>query len=252
VQSSPPFSINYGIKTGLNKAFIVGNETKEALIREDPRSADLLKPVVRGRDVQAYRVDWAGLWLIDTHNGYLDTARIDVARFPGIKRHLAGFMPALRRRQDRGDTPYNLRSCAYYGEFEKPKILWPEISDEAAFALCREEFFCNNKVYFLTVPSPDDLGYLFAVLSSDVIRWYGRKITVTTGAGAHSWFKYSVAALPIPPRSVAAGSWPALAFPARDEETCRTESPDALGKRKRAIAKLYGLTSQDATLLDSP
>ena len=54
--------------------------------------------------------------------------------------------------------------------------------------------FCNNKVYFLTVPSGDDLLSLFTVLSSDVIRWYGRQITVTTGGGSHSWFKYSVEA----------------------------------------------------------
>ncbi len=246
----PGISINYGIKTGLNKAFIIGNETKEALIREDPRSAELLKPLVRGRDVHAYRVCWAGRWLIDTHNGYGDTGRVDVDRFPGIRRHLHGFMPGLERRQDQGDTPYNLRSCAYYGEFERPKVLWPEISDEAGFALCREQMFCNNKVYFLTAPALDDLLFLFTVLSSGVIRWYGRQITVTTGAGSHSWFKYCVEALPIPPRGK---EWPAMAFVAGDGRAIEPSParPTALAEQNAAVAKLYGLTSQDQALLDS-
>ncbi len=243
-------SIYRGLVTGLNKAFIIGNETKEALIREDPRSAEILKPLVRGRDVHAYRVNWAGLWLIDTHNGYGSTPAVNVEAYPAVRRHLGGFLPALARRQDKGDTPYNLRSCAYHEEFEKPKILWPEISDEAAFALCRQEMFCNNKVYLLTAPSPDDLDYLFSVLSSDVVRWYGRQITVTTGAGAHSWFKYSVAALPIPPRAAAAEILPPLAPPRRDGVARRNECRGALDERKAAIVKLYGLTSQDATLLD--
>ena len=247
----PGISIYRGLVTGLNKAFIVGNETKEALIREDPRSAELLKPIVRGRDIRPYRVDWAELWLIDAHNGYGDTARVDVDRFPAIKRHLDGFMPDLERRQDQGDTPYNLRSCAYYGDFEKPKIFWPEISDEAEFALCRELMFCNNKAYFLTAPSLDELLYLFAVLGSDVIRWYGRQITVTTGAGAHSWFKYSVEALPIPPRGVAEDSWPASALAAREEADRQTASPAAITEQDAALAELYGLSDHDKTLLDS-
>ena len=249
MQSSPPFSINYGIKTGLNKAFIVGNETKEALIREDPRSADLLKPVVRGRDVQAYRVDWAGLWLIDTHNGYLDTARIDVARFPGIKRHLAGFMPALRRRQDRGDTPYNLRSCAYYGEFEKPKLIWIELADRGRFALDRRRLFVEATAFMATSSSADDLTWLCAVLNSAVASWWVRTTAPTSGAGATRWKKVYVETLPLPTASPAAAARVATLVE-RAVRVCDAESQARLQVRiDREVATAYGLGRTELTLL---
>ncbi len=141
----PGISIYRGLVTGLNEAFIIGNETKEALIREDPRAAELLKPIVKGRDVHAYRVDWAGLWLIDTHNGYGDTARVDVDSFPGIRRHLDGFMPDLERRQDQGDTPYNLRSCAYYEKFRQPKLMWRDIPRVLASPTPRVRFSATTR-----------------------------------------------------------------------------------------------------------
>ena len=59
-------AINYGIKTGYNDAFIIDNQTKDALIAEDPRSAEIIKPVLRGRDIQRYQAQWKGLWLIAT------------------------------------------------------------------------------------------------------------------------------------------------------------------------------------------
>ena len=59
-----------GIKTGFNDAFIIDNQTKDALIAQDPRSKEIIKPVLRGRDIQRYRARWADMWLIDTHNGY--------------------------------------------------------------------------------------------------------------------------------------------------------------------------------------
>lgn len=76
-----------GLVTGLNEAFIIGNETKEELIREDPRSAELLKPIVKGRDVHAYRVDWEDLWLIAT----FPAAEVNIDEYPAIRRWLASF-----------------------------------------------------------------------------------------------------------------------------------------------------------------
>ncbi len=62
-------AINYGIKTGYNTAFIVDNATRESLIAEDPKSAEIIKPVLRGQDIQRYRAEWSGWCLINTHNG---------------------------------------------------------------------------------------------------------------------------------------------------------------------------------------
>jgi len=109
-------SIYRGVTTGLNEAFIVDNTTKEALIREDQRSAELLKPLVRGRDIERYAIYWKGLWLIDSHNGGaagLPPIVIDALRYPAIKAHLDQHQPRLSRRYDQGATPYNLRSWSY-------------------------------------------------------------------------------------------------------------------------------------------
>ncbi len=196
----PGISINYGIKTGLNRAFIVDNETKEGLIREDPRSAELLKPLVRGRDVKAWRVDWNGLWLIAT----FPATQVDIDRYPAIRRWLRSFGPRLHQTGEtlapgikaRKKTPhawYELQdSCAYHEDFAKPKLMWPEITELPRFAFCEREVFCNNKVYLLTGgASVEELLYLCDVLNSRVLRWYTRHVMVTTGAGTPSWFKYS-------------------------------------------------------------
>ena len=62
--------INYGIKTRYNAAFIIDDDTRDLIIHEDPRSAEIIKPVLRGRDIRRWRARWARKWLIDTHNGY--------------------------------------------------------------------------------------------------------------------------------------------------------------------------------------
>ena len=83
--------------------------------------------VIRGKDVGQYQVNWAGMWLIDTHNGYGDIPRVDVEKFKAVKRHLDQYYRRLDLRQDQGDTPYNLRSCGYHEEFRKEKIMWKRI-----------------------------------------------------------------------------------------------------------------------------
>lgn len=72
-------TIYRGILTGFNEAFIIDQATKDRLCAEDPKSAEIIKPILRGRDIQRYCPEWAGLWLIKTHNGYKNVARIDVS-----------------------------------------------------------------------------------------------------------------------------------------------------------------------------
>ena len=68
---------------------------------------------MRGRDIRRYQAQWAGMWLIDTHNGFSNVPAIDVNDYPAIKAHLDSFYDRLAKRYDRGNTPYNLRNCAY-------------------------------------------------------------------------------------------------------------------------------------------
>ena len=92
----PDISIYYGIKTGYNPAFVVDDETKASLIAEDAKSSEILKPILRGRDIKRYRAQWAGLWLINAHNGYSGVPPITVDDYPAIKRHLDRFYTVSR------------------------------------------------------------------------------------------------------------------------------------------------------------
>ena len=103
-------SVNRGILTGYNKAFIIDDETRKRLIAADAKSDEIIKPVLRGKDIQRYRAKWANKWLIDTHNGYSDIPAIDVSQYPAVKAHLDQHFPRLEKRQDKGGTPYNLRN----------------------------------------------------------------------------------------------------------------------------------------------
>ena len=71
--------INYGIKTGFNEAFIIDTKTKEELCLADPKSAEIIKPILRGRDISRYCAKWAGLWVINSHNGYKKPRNISVS-----------------------------------------------------------------------------------------------------------------------------------------------------------------------------
>ena len=97
--------INFGIKTGYNKAFIIDDETKHELVSKDPDSGEIIVPVLRGKDIRRFHSPWAGKWLIDTHNGYGHTPAIDIANYPAVKTHLDKHYPQLEKRKDKGKNP---------------------------------------------------------------------------------------------------------------------------------------------------
>ena len=106
--------------TGYNDAFIVSTEKRDEILancqteEERLRTAELIRPILRGRDIKRYGYDWANLWLINTHNGIKGVKpRIDVNDYPAVKAHLDQYWDKISKRADKGDTPYNLRNCAY-------------------------------------------------------------------------------------------------------------------------------------------
>ncbi len=99
--------INYGIKTGFNDAFIINGQKKDELIAKDPKSAEIIRPILRGKDIKRYGYDFHDKWLIVTHNGLREKniLPVDVTKYPAIKEHLDQFYPQLAKRQDKGNTP---------------------------------------------------------------------------------------------------------------------------------------------------
>jgi adenine-specific DNA-methyltransferase len=161
-------SISRGILTGFNEAFIIDAETKSRLIAEDPKSADVLKPLLRGRDIQKYQMEYAGLWLINLHNGYTKDnkkiAAIKVDDYPAIKVHLDRYYDKLKVRTDKGITPYNLRNCAFLEDIKKPKIIYPNMTKYMPFALdLSGQFYHNDKSFHLLTSR---IYWLCAMLNS--------------------------------------------------------------------------------------
>lgn len=173
-----PISINYGIKTGYNDAFFIDGATRERLIAEDPKSAELIKPLLRGRDLQAWYASNDGQYLINPHNGIpkKNIPPINIEDFQAIKKHLNKFFDKLSKRGDKGLTPYNLRSCDYLEEFSKPKIMYSEITAFFPFVFDDSGLMCNNKIFFITANDDSvNLKFITAILNSKLCKlwiWY--------------------------------------------------------------------------------
>ena len=129
-----------GVLTGCNEAFIISTEKRNEILSkcqsedERKRTAELIRPILRGRDIKRYGYDWANLWLINTHNGIKGRIpRINIEDYPAVKAHLDQYWDKIRDRADQGDTPYNLRNCAYLEDFYQPKIIWKRIGSILRF-----------------------------------------------------------------------------------------------------------------------
>ncbi|EOH9370822.1 Eco57I restriction-modification methylase domain-containing protein, partial [Campylobacter jejuni] len=173
-------NINYGIKTGLNEAFIITTEKKDEILAnckdedEKERTAKLIRKMLRGRDIKRYSYEWAGLWVINTHNGYKSKngekiKAINIEHYPSLKKHFDEFYLQLEKRSDKGLTPYNLRNCAYIEEFEKEKIVYPETTQGAYFVYDNKGIFLEKTAFFIVC---ENLKYLLGLLSSNLITYY--------------------------------------------------------------------------------
>ena len=166
-------SINYGIKTGFNDAFIINGAKRDEILsackteNERNKTAELIRPILRGRDIKRYEYNFADLYLINTHNGVKEKniPRIAIEDYPTVKAHLDEYWEKIEKRADQGDTPYNLRNCAYMDEFNKPRIIYCEIGIEMDACLVESGYFINNKLYMI---SGENLPYLLLFLNSKI------------------------------------------------------------------------------------
>ncbi len=194
-------NIYRGVLTGYNDAFIINSEKRDEILEkcvndeERERTAAIIRPILRGRDVARYRYNWADLWLINTHNGIKGKLeRIHIEDYPAIKQHLDCYWDKVMPRADQGDTPYNLRNCAYLDDLNKTKIVWIELSDESKFAIC-DDYIPLNTVFFLT---GQHLSHILGLLNSKLIHWYFKNcIGTSSGVGTNRWLKYTVELLPL-------------------------------------------------------
>ncbi|EGK8010694.1 class I SAM-dependent DNA methyltransferase [Campylobacter lari] len=201
-------NIYRGILTGLNEAFIITTEKRDEILAkckdeaEKERTAKLIRKMLRGRDIKRYSYEWAGLWVINTHNGYKSKSgekieAINIDEYPSLKQHLKPYYKTLEKRTDKGKTPYNLRNCAYLEEFEKEKIVYPCImSKEPCFSYEKNHSIAMAPANTIT-SEPNILKYLIAFLNSDFIYLMLRKFYM--GGGIEGELKTNnLEKLPIP------------------------------------------------------
>lgn len=192
-----------GILTGLNEAFVIDAATRERLIAQDPKSAEIVKPFLLGRDVKRYRSPGSGRYLIRFPKGW--TAKTSGSTdeesawkrlesdYPAIAGHLRSFADRGRKRCDRGDFWWELRECAYYEEFEKPKIIIPAIVQKGSYAFDAEGFYSNDKT---TIIAMDDL-YLLGLLNSKVTDFVIHAISSTKQGGYYEYKPMYLVQIPI-------------------------------------------------------
>ncbi|GAA9215615.1 class I SAM-dependent DNA methyltransferase [Helicobacter pylori] len=260
-----------GILTGANEAFIITTEKREEILNacktqeERKHTEALIKPILRGKDIKRYSYEWAGEWVINTHNGYTSAQKskippIDIAKYPATKAHLDSHWDTIATRSDQGDTPYHLRNCAYLEDFEKEKIVYGEIVQEPRFYLDNGEcelgyFYAEATSFILT---GEHLHYLLGMLHSKLITFAFKTFYAGGGLG-ESGYRYKKAfieRLPIPKitpenqelaRKITDGAKQILALKEKDPKanTQRLEKEiDAL------VYQLYNLTDEEIKIIE--
>ncbi|MCK0499278.1 class I SAM-dependent DNA methyltransferase [Helicobacter pylori] len=181
-----------GILTGANEAFIIPTEKREEILNacktqeERKHTEALIKPILRGKDIKRYSYEWAGEWVINTHNGYTSNLKskippIDIEKYPTLKSHLDSHWNTIATRSDQGDTPYHLRNCAYLEDFEKEKIVYPCImAKEPCFVYEEKGFYAPAPANIIT-GDKIEIKYITALLNSQCIYFAMRKFYMGGG-----------------------------------------------------------------------
>ncbi|MBT9146151.1 MAG: Modification methylase PaeR7I [candidate division WS2 bacterium] len=264
--------ICFGIKTGFNEAFIIDTETKERLCREDPKSVEILKPILRGRDIYRYGYKWAGLWLIKIESRWTNQNRSKKApevffkeSYPAVYIHLKTFGntkgkgKGLFNRDDQGDYWWELRDCAYYPEFEKEKIVWQEIVEHSCFTWDINKFYGLAKVFIMT--GKESNKYLLTILNSKLGDFSMKKYySPFLGTKASEFKKEWVQKMPIPKISMV-NQKPFIEFVDQILAITKTEdyleNPTKQAKVKeyerqidQMVYELYGLTEEEIKIVE--
>jgi hypothetical protein len=183
--------IRLGLATGYNEAFVIDKEKANELIKLDTKNKELIKPILRGRDIFRYYYKQEK-FIILSKNG------VDVKNdYPKIYDYLNTFGEKFKKRGAKGKHWTNLRACSFFDDFKKPKIVWIELSDINKFAISNDELYLLNSAYFLIPPVDVDIYFLLGVLNSKLMLFYLRLIANTSGMGTARWINNYVKKFPI-------------------------------------------------------
>ena len=201
-----------GVLTGYNEAFIISSEKRQEILNnckskaERTTTDELIRPILRGRDIKRYNFDYANLYLIAT----FPSKHYDIEKYPAVKEHLLSFG---KKRLEQTGKEYIVNgekqksrkrtnnqwfetqdSINYWEDFDKPFIAWIELTDESKFTYC-ENMVALNTVFFLT---GEKLFDILGMLNSKLLLFYFKNcLGTTSGVGTNRWLKYTVEQLPL-------------------------------------------------------
>lgn len=195
--------INYGIKTGFNEAFFIDEETKNNLIEEDAKSAELIKPLIRGRDIKKYVYSFHNLYIICT----FPALKLNIDNYPAIKKYLKSFGKRLEQSGEKGCRKKTCNkwfetqdTIAYYEDFEKDRIVWTPVNGIYYFTIIEGGYYFNNSIFMISDKDNNvsKLKYLLAALNTVTLK-FGSLITPLTNVGKYTYgSKEFMQTIPIP------------------------------------------------------
>ena len=178
--------INYGIKTGYNDAFIINTEKRDEILSncqsedERTRTAELIRPILRGRDIKRYGYNWDGLYLIAT----FPSRHYDIEKYPAVKKYLLGFGierleqtgkshivngEKIKARKKTNNKWFETQdSISYWEDFSKPKIIYPNMTKYMPFVYDESKFLTNQKCFIITGGC---MAYLTAFFNSSIFKF---------------------------------------------------------------------------------
>ena len=242
--------INYGIKTGYNDAFIIDTAKRDEILAncqsedEHKRTAELIRPILRGRDIKRYGYTWANLWLINTHNGIRGKLeRIHIEDYPAVKAHLDQYWDKISKRADKGETPYNLRNCAYLEDFSKPKMLWKRVGSILRFCYNDNETLGLDSTCFAT---GENIEFICCVLNSPMGH-YLLKDAPKTGTGDLLVSVQAIEPIQLPQ----VGSETNSEFKKLLERLIKTDTPSNEKEISCKVFKLYDLSLDEQSYIET-
>jgi len=203
----PSLKVTYGspyrgVSTGFNEAFIIDRATRDSIVTQDPQSSEIIKPFLEGKDFKRWHAQPRDIYLIFTRRG------IDIDKYPGVKNYLAGFKERLMPKpkdwcgkgkwSGRKSGPYQWYeiqdTVAYYPQFEKSKVFYPDITDSAKFHWDDSGSFSANTAYFLPIEDQAVAAYL----NSKVAWFFLQGVCDFVRGGFLRLFSQNIERLPIP------------------------------------------------------
>ena len=247
------YRISYGLKTGLNEAFVIDELIKDELVAADTKNSEILMPLLRGRDIARYETKPIISWIIATKNEFKVSQQ-----YPSIAKYLEKRDKALggkiRKRGDQGAHWMNLRDCAYYELMEGEKLVWLELTDRNKFTYTNKGEYILAGAWMITGPN---LKALLGVMNSKLVNYYFSFVSNSSGMGTTQWKKFAVENIPIPDFSRTPKALVSKLVTLVDKRLKmsiaehQSESVELESEIDKVVYQIYSLNSEDIALIET-